>query len=74
MEYDFWNNFEFIELVENMRQKEDPIFAEILERVRVGNSTKDDINKLNERLVKATDPNMNIVDVAVEEYCYKLLD
>ena len=40
----FWEEFEFDELVENMRQRDDPGFAAILNRIRFGNSTIDDIN------------------------------
>ena len=42
--------FAFIELKENHRQKGDQIFFDILNRIREGRITKQDLNRLNERL------------------------
>ena len=36
LQYNLWNEFEYYELNENMRQKNDPIYADILTRVRIG--------------------------------------
>ena len=44
------------ELTEIMRQKEDEVFAQLLNRIREGNQTKEDISLLLSRTVKATDP------------------
>ena len=44
--------FTMFELQEIMRQRESKVFAEILNRLREGNHTKDDILKLKERLIK----------------------
>lgn len=41
--YNFWHDFEFETLTENMRQKTDPIFADALNRIRFGNPSEDDI-------------------------------
>ncbi len=67
LSHDFWSEFEFIELSQNMRQKEDPIFAESLSRIRVGCPTTNDIKLLSERIIK-TEPNLTKIDNAVAEY------
>ena len=46
---DYFNMFELQEI---MRQRESKVFAEILNRLREGKHTKDDILKLKERLIK----------------------
>ncbi|CAB3988639.1 ATP-dependent DNA helicase PIF1 [Paramuricea clavata] len=46
------DNFNMFELEEIMRQRESKVFAEILNRLREGKHTKDDILKLKERLIK----------------------
>lgn len=53
--YDFWQEFEFCELTENMRQKEDPIFAEMLDRIRVGTPIDCDIKNLTQRIIHSDD-------------------
>ena len=45
------DNFNMFELKEIMRQKESKIFAEILNRLREGKHTNEDIMKLKERLI-----------------------
>ena len=45
------DNFNMFELQEIMRQKESKIFAQILNRLREGKHTNDDIMKLKERLI-----------------------
>ncbi|NCB41969.1 MAG: hypothetical protein EOM59_05060 [Clostridia bacterium] len=45
-------NFNFIELALNHRQKGDSLFFEILNRIREGKSTSEDIDTLNNRVVK----------------------
>ncbi len=40
------------DLIEIMRQRESKQFAEILDRLREGKHTKEDISKLKERLIK----------------------
>ncbi|CAB3987663.1 Hypothetical predicted protein [Paramuricea clavata] len=46
------DHFNMFELEEIMRQRESKVFAEILNRLREGKHTKDDILKLKERLIK----------------------
>lgn len=43
--------FNFIELSTNHRQKDDKAFFDILNRIREGMTTKEDIDSLNERLI-----------------------
>ena len=45
----FKDNFEVFELTEIMRQKEDQLFAEILNRIRCGKQTSQDIQQLQSR-------------------------
>lgn len=45
-------NFGFIELATNHRQKEDVIFFDILNRLREGEYTDSDLNRLNDRLIQ----------------------
>ena len=49
--YDFWSEFEFVELKENMRQKTDPIFAAMLDRIRVGCPTQEDVQLLQKQVI-----------------------
>ena len=46
------SHFTMYELTEIMRQKDDAQFAELLNRIRVGEQTKDDINTLQTRSIK----------------------
>ena len=50
--------FKFIELTHNHRQKEDAVFFEILNRIREGAPTKDDIARLNTKY----NPNESVYD------------
>ena len=45
-----WELFKVISLVENHRQKEDALYANILNRIRIGQHTEDDINLLQDSL------------------------
>lgn len=45
-----WLKFKLFELTEIMRQREDGIFAEILNRLAVGASTDEDMKMLNDRI------------------------
>lgn len=50
--FDLWKEvFTYDELTINVRQKEDVEFAGILDRIRVGTFTQDDINILNTRML-----------------------
>ena len=48
-------HFKMFELTEIMRQKDDIVFAELLNRVREGNQTQEDIDLLRTRSIKSTD-------------------
>lgn len=43
-------HFQYIELTEVQRQRGDPLFADILNRVRAGNQTTEDISVLSSRI------------------------
>ena len=49
-----WYQFKFAELTEIMRQKDDRLFAELLNRVRTDNCTEADIKLLETRVIKQT--------------------
>ena len=48
-------HFKMFELTEIMRQKDDIVFAKLLNRVREGNQTQEDITLLRARSIKSTD-------------------
>jgi len=52
-----WDLFKLYELTDIVRQKDDPAFAELLSRVRVGQHKKDDVNKLKELEKNCNVPN-----------------
>ena len=67
--------FKMFELKEIMRQRESKVFAEILNRLREGNHTKDDILKLMERVTEENGihdpmdvPHLFIQNVKVNEF------
>ena len=45
-----WEKFTVVSLVENHRQNEDKHYADVLNRVRVGQHTEEDLNILQERV------------------------
>ena len=49
IEFNFWDEFEFFELTINMRQRDDPNFAAMLDRIRVGCPIISDIEQLESR-------------------------
>jgi ATP-dependent DNA helicase PIF1 len=53
-----WEQFTVITLMENHRQEEDKEYANMLNRLRVGEQTNEDISKLYERIIENTHPNM----------------
>ena len=65
--HNFWDEFMFEQLVENMRQKEDANFADILDRLRFGCSNKNDINEIKKRCVLHTNK-LTDIRLAAEEY------
>ena len=56
----FRENFKMYELTEIMRQKEDKSYAELLNRLREGEHTKEDIELLKTRIIKPNDVNYPI--------------
>ena len=52
-----WEQFRMIELIKIMRQQGDDSFTEILNRIRLGQLTKDDKEKLRTRIIKKSDDN-----------------
>jgi DNA replication protein DnaC len=55
--YHPWQAFTMIELTEIMRQKEDLLFAELLNRFRTASQTVDDIERIQSRSVTPSDHN-----------------
>lgn len=51
-----------------MRQKEDPIYSQILNRIRIGNPTKEDIEILKQRIFIDKDSKLSKLEQAVEKY------
>lgn len=65
--YNLWKEFYYFELTENMRQKDDLAYAEMLNRARIGSLTKDDKSKLNKRLVFRYQDGSHVVGEDAEE-------
>ena len=53
-----WEKFEVISLVENHRQEEDLLYADILNRNRLGTHTSDDLNLLQGRVRPENHPDL----------------
>jgi len=53
-----WKRFNVIMLINNHRQGEDKEYADILNRIRVGEVTDKDIERLNERVRHTNDPDI----------------
>ena len=51
-----WSVFKMIELTEIMRQKNDKAFTELLNRIRTGSHTEDDIKLIQSRCIAPSDP------------------
>ena len=54
-----------------MRQKEDPVFAELLGRLRIGQTTNDDIELIRKQVI-TYDPNFTKLENAVNVYLEKI--
>ena len=54
-----WRLFTVVNLEENHRQGEDKIYGDLLNRVRTGHHTEEDIALLNTRVFPNTDPSLN---------------
>ena len=53
-----WDKFEVINLLKNHRQGSDKEYADVMNRMRVGRLTDDDIKLLESRVMKSDDPNL----------------
>ena len=62
------DSFMLHELTEIMRQKEDTDFAELLNRVRIGQCTEEDIDTLQSREISPDDP--DYPDDALHVFAY----
>lgn len=64
LKYNLWDEFEFYELTINQRQKEDLEYSRMLNRIRVGSQTEEDIILLKNQLIPEhkTDKIANAVD------------
>ncbi len=67
LSYNFWNDFDFEVLTENMRQKADPTFADALNRIRFGNPTYDDVKLIKTRCLFPNQQDFDI-DQTIEKY------
>jgi hypothetical protein len=72
-----WDLFQFVELTKNFRQGEDGEYAELLNRVRFGRQTSEDIKKLESRIHPA--PPLNYLHVfgsnkLVDQHNQKMLN
>ena len=56
---DLWKLFTVVNLEENHRQGEDKIYGDLLNRVRTGDQTSEDIALLETRVRPRTDPSLN---------------
>ncbi len=69
--HSLWEEFEFVELTINQRQKDDPEYAEMLIRIRHGNPTDSDIEKLKKKVIpnlSRKSINENAADFYMDNY------
>ena len=71
LSFDFWNLFSYYELTQSMRQKDDNEFFNLLNRIRIGLPSIEDINLLEKRKIPILD-NFNKIREASVFYCEKL--
>ena len=64
LSHNFWDEFEYFELTTNQRQKDDQVYADMLNRIRVGNQTVEDISLLKAKVITKVHTNkvMNAAD------------
>jgi len=53
-----WERFEVISLMENHRQQEDRNYADMMNRIRIGKQTDDDLDILEERVRPKSHPDL----------------
>jgi PIF1-like helicase/Helicase len=51
--YSVWNEFEYKELEINMRQRDDSVWSDMLNRIRLGIATENDVTDLETRFISA---------------------
>ncbi len=69
--HNLWDEFEFCELTINQRQKNDSNYAKMLNRIRFGMPTDEDINKLEEKVIENPHnktSNENAADFYINNY------
>ena len=60
-----WHMFDSIILEVNHRQGEDKVYADLLNRVRVGEQTQEDINVLKTQVRRETHPDLKSADLFI---------
>lgn len=68
-----WDEFEYIELQKNQRQKDDLAWANTLNRIRIGAETTQDIELLESRRIKPAnevEKKMNDIHLAATRYLF----
>lgn len=63
-----WEEFEYFELTINQRQKEDLIYAQMLNRIRIGNQTEEDIGLLQQQVIPSITNDNNKINNSAEHY------
>ena len=72
-----WNMFHCVQLVKNHRQGKDKAYADLLNRIRVGEHTEEDIDLLESRVRKISDEDVKNADLfigAKRKECARLND
>ncbi len=73
LEYNLWSEFNYFELTENVRQKNDSAFAEMLKRIRIGITNQEDVDILeSKRIVQKNVSEATKIESAVEFIVNKL--
>lgn len=70
-DFNLWRDVTYSELIENMRQREDLAYSQMLERIRIGSPSQADIDALKERqIVKANESTTDAerLQLAVSEF------
>ncbi len=62
------DNFKLFELTDIMRQREDRAFAELLNRMREGFQTNEDIAMLKSRIISISHPNYPVLSTHIMYY------
>ena len=68
LNFNIWEEFEYFELTINQRQKEDLIYAQMLNRIRIGNQTEEDIGLLQQQVIPSITNDNNKINNSAEHY------